>query len=86
MDMSFLKTEIEEVEPTHLIFFTGHDYDRQIQELLNLKYQINDQSDDEIKIWWTKKLENNKNTMQVLRTYHPHYFHYCPNIKELFYQ
>ncbi len=86
MEAGFLKAEIEEAQPTHLIFFTGHDYDDQIKKLFDLPYEIMDEPNDEIKIWWIRKSDQNEKQMQMLRTYHPHYFHYNPNKKELFSQ
>ncbi len=85
VEAGFLKAEIEEVEPTHLMFFTGHDYDSQIQDLLGYKSEIIDEPEKGIKIWWTMPA-NNKRKMQVLRTYHPHYFKYHPEQKKVFYQ
>jgi len=85
VEAGFLKAEIEEVKPTHLMFFTGHDYDSQIQELLGYEPEITDEPEKEIRIWWTMP-SNNQSKMQVLRTYHPHYFNYHPKQKTLFYQ
>jgi hypothetical protein len=86
LNAGFLKAEIEEIKPSHLIFFTGHDYDSQIRSLLALKHEIVDQPEREIKIWWTMPADT-ENKLQVLRTHHPYYiFHFKPKEKDFFCQ
>jgi len=85
LEAGFVRAEIEEVKPTHLIFFTGHKYDSQIRSLFDLKHEITDEPDKEIKIWWTMPAKD-EYKMQVLRTYHPYYLRFIPEAKQFFYE
>ena len=86
LEAGFLKAELEEIQPTHLIFFTGHSYDSQIRSLFNLKHDLVDEGIDGINIWWIQRLEQNENDLEVLRTYHPGWFLFNPDKWKLFYQ
>lgn len=74
----FFENEVKIAQPTHIILFTGSDYDEYLKKV-SFGYEYRDgekirTSEGGIKLWQRDFLETDKVKMRFLRTYHPGYF------------
>lgn len=78
----FFEEEVKIIKPSHIIFFTGSDYDELIEKI-NFGFRYKDVTSNKYlknlgpsfkALWWHRKFfEKGKVKMQFLRTYHPGY-------------
>lgn len=78
----FFENEVKEAQPTHIILFTGSDYDEYLDKI-SFGYEDSyggekidrlEGFEGPIKLWQKNFLEKGKVKMRFLRTYHPAFF------------